>query len=71
MLAPKVSGFKMVTVTSFPTQTCAAETAISVGGKVSSARQSKAVGTRNIAANNTFMTHERVKCLVRLFESVE
>ena len=42
-----------------------------VGGKVSSARLSKAAVTRNIAANNTFMTLERVKGLVRLFESVE
>ena len=71
VLAPVVSGASMVTVTSSPTQACAEVTAMLVGGKVSSARLSKAAVTRNITANNTFMTPERIKCLVRLFESVE
>ena len=66
-----MSGSRMVTVTSSPTQNGASETVMLVGGKVSSARLSKAAVTRNIAANNTFMTLERVKGLVRLFESVE
>ena len=66
-----MSGATMVTVKSSPTQACASDTVMLVGGKVSSARLSKAAVTRNIAANNTFMALERVKCLVRLFEVVE
>ena len=70
-LEPTVSGAWMVTVTSSPTQACAEATVMLVGGKVSSAWLSIAAVTRNIAANNTFMTPERIKRLVRLFESVE